>query len=80
MSVLHFTSIGTSIYSVRIVNLIKNDRRRVVALEGIVVKDVACGGVHSCALTAKDTLYAWGGGQAGQLGLGPQHDFFFVCP
>jgi len=54
--------------------------RRVVALEGIVVKDVACGGVHSCALTAKGTLYAWGGGQAGQLGLGPQHGSFFCAP
>ncbi|XP_020272328.1 ultraviolet-B receptor UVR8, partial [Asparagus officinalis] len=50
--------------------------RRVVSLEGIVVKDVACGGVHSCALTTKGALYAWGGGQAGQLGLGPQQGFF----
>ncbi|KAL9424770.1 hypothetical protein AB3S75_031816 [Citrus x aurantiifolia] len=34
--------------------------RRVVALDGIFVKDVACGGVHSCALTSKGALYAWG--------------------
>lgn len=40
------------------------------------MKDIACGGVHSCALTAKGALYAWGGGQAGQLGLGPQTGFF----
>ncbi|XP_020530423.1 ultraviolet-B receptor UVR8 isoform X2 [Amborella trichopoda] len=50
--------------------------RRVVALEGMVVKDVSCGGVHTCAITVKGALYAWGGGQAGQLGLGPQNGFF----
>lgn len=54
--------------------------RRVVALEGIFIKDAACGGVHSCALTAKGTLYAWGGGQAGQLGLGPMDGFFSCAP
>ncbi|KAL5582082.1 hypothetical protein UlMin_014524 [Ulmus minor] len=50
--------------------------RRVVALDGIFIKDVACGGVHTCALTEKGALYAWGGGQAGQLGLGPNTGFF----
>ncbi|XXG46537.1 hypothetical protein AAC387_Pa02g1355 [Persea americana] len=50
--------------------------RRVVALDGIFVKDISCGGVHTCAVTAKGALYAWGGGQAGQLGLGPQTGFF----
>lgn len=50
--------------------------RRVVALDGIFIKDVACGGVHTCAVTDKGALYAWGGGQAGQLGLGPQTGFF----
>lgn len=54
--------------------------RRVVALEGIVVKHVSCGGVHTCALAVKGTLYAWGGGQAGQLGLGPQNGFFSCAP
>lgn len=54
--------------------------RRVAALEGIIVKDVACGGVHSCAVTSKGALYAWGGGQAGQLGLGPQNGFFSCSP
>ncbi|XP_072988298.1 ultraviolet-B receptor UVR8 [Typha latifolia] len=54
--------------------------RRVVALDGIVVKDVACGGVHTCALTPEGALYAWGGGQAGQLGLGPQNGFFSCMP
>lgn len=50
--------------------------RRVVALNGIIIKDISCGGVHTCALTDKGALYAWGGGQAGQLGLGPQNGFF----
>ncbi|GAB4832431.1 hypothetical protein Ancab_006449 [Ancistrocladus abbreviatus] len=46
--------------------------RRVVALDGISIKTVACGGVHMCALAEKGALYSWGGGQVGQLGLGPQ--------
>ncbi|CAM8975826.1 unnamed protein product [Rhodiola kirilowii] len=54
--------------------------RRVVSLDGIFVKEVACGGVHTCAVTEKGALYAWGGGQAGQLGLGPQNCFFSCDP
>ncbi|KAG6398418.1 hypothetical protein SASPL_139878 [Salvia splendens] len=54
--------------------------RRVVALDGIVIKDVACGGVHTCALTDKGALYAWGGGQAGQLGIGPLAGLFSCKP
>lgn len=54
--------------------------RRVVSLEGVLIKKVACGGVHTCALTAKGTLYAWGGGQAGQLGIGPHNGFFSCVP
>jgi len=50
--------------------------RRVVALEGIVTRDVSCGGVHSCAVTEGGALYAWGGGHVGQLGLGPQSSSF----
>ncbi|KAK6913396.1 Regulator of chromosome condensation, RCC1 [Dillenia turbinata] len=50
--------------------------RRVVALDGISIRDVACGGVHTCAVTTKGALYAWGSGQSGQLGLGPQTGFF----
>ncbi|XP_020705907.1 ultraviolet-B receptor UVR8 isoform X1 [Dendrobium catenatum] len=50
--------------------------RRVVALEGVMIKDVSCGGVHTCARTIEGALYAWGGGQAGQLGLGPQTGHF----
>lgn len=51
--------------------------RRVVGLDGVSMKEVACGGVHTCALSLEGALYAWGGGQAGQLGLGPQSGFFF---
>lgn len=54
--------------------------RRVVALDGICIKDVACGGVHTCALTSQGALYAWGGGQVGQLGLGPQTGIFSLDP
>ncbi|KAM2858873.1 hypothetical protein COP2_024360 [Malus domestica] len=54
--------------------------RRVVALDGIVIKDVACGGVHTCAVTQKGALYAWGGGRAGQLGLGPETGLFSCNP
>ncbi|KAI8541759.1 hypothetical protein RHMOL_Rhmol08G0087300 [Rhododendron molle] len=54
--------------------------RRVVALDGIFIKDIACGGVHTCAVTEKGALYAWGGSQAGQLGLGPQTGLFSCVP
>ncbi|KAL0316944.1 UNVERIFIED_CONTAM: Ultraviolet-B receptor UVR8 [Sesamum calycinum] len=54
--------------------------RRVVALDGLAIKDIACGGVHTCALTENGALYAWGGGQVGQLGLGPQTGFFSCTP
>lgn len=54
--------------------------RRVVALDGIFIQEVACGGLHTCALTSKGALYAWGGGQAGQLGLGPQTGSFSFIP
>ncbi|CAH9084369.1 unnamed protein product [Cuscuta europaea] len=50
--------------------------RRVVSLDGVFIKDISCGGVHTCALTTKGALYTWGGGQAGQLGLGPVSGFF----
>ncbi|GLT61982.1 hypothetical protein SLA2020_346520 [Shorea laevis] len=54
--------------------------RRVVAFDETFIKDVACGGVHTCALTSAGALYAWGGSQSGQLGLGPQTDIFSINP
>ncbi|KAJ4788211.1 Regulator of chromosome condensation (RCC1) family protein [Rhynchospora pubera] len=50
--------------------------RRVVSLEGTPIKEVACGGVHTCAITERGALYAWGGGHVGQLGLGPMGGVF----
>eukprot|EP00897_Mesotaenium_endlicherianum_P002478 jgi/Mesen1/2258/ME000153S01485 len=44
--------------------------RRVVALEGFQIVEIACGRVHTCAVTAEGALYMWGGGREGQLGLG----------
>ncbi|KAI3973444.1 hypothetical protein MKW92_024579 [Papaver armeniacum] len=54
--------------------------RRVAALNDIIIRDVACGGVHTCAISVKGALYAWGGGQAAQLGLGPQNSLFSCIP
>ncbi|WCJ25529.1 Regulator of chromosome condensation (RCC1) family protein [Euphorbia peplus] len=54
--------------------------RRVVALDEIFITDVSCGGVHTCAVTEKGALYGWGGGQSGQLGLGPQTGSFSFIP
>eukprot|EP00249_Psilotum_nudum_P015111 c25173_g1_i1 orf=392-1846(-) len=48
--------------------------RRVVGLEAVNIKEIACGGIHTCAVSAFGALYMWGGGQVGQLGLGPQKD------
>lgn len=47
-----------------------------VRLEGIFIKDIACGGVHTCCVTSNGALYAWGGSILGQLGLGPQNGCF----
>lgn len=52
--------------------------RRVMALDGICIESVGCGGVHTCAVTSTGALYAWGGCQVGQLGIGP-HTGFFPC-
>ncbi|KAI4320360.1 hypothetical protein MLD38_033853 [Melastoma candidum] len=54
--------------------------RRVVALDGKFMRDVACGGVHTCAVTQDGALYAWGSSNIGQLGLGPLSGFFSVTP
>lgn len=54
--------------------------RHVVDLDGICIKSIACGGVHTCAVTSTGALYAWGGGQVGQLGIGPQTGFLSSKP
>ena len=35
-----------------------------------VIRQVSCGGAHTCALTDEGLLYTWGRGNEGQLGLG----------
>ena len=40
------------------------------ALAGLRVARLACGDMHSAALTADGDVYAWGRGGDGQLGLG----------
>lgn len=51
------------------------DRPRVVeALRGKDIVDIACGGAHSAALTARGELYSWGKGRYGRLGHGDGED------
>ena len=44
--------------------------RPVAALHGERVQQAACGMAHTLALTLDGTLFAWGQGADGQLGLG----------
>lgn len=44
--------------------------RTVDALVGKRVKQVACGGFHTAAVTESGEVYTWGGGEHGQLGHG----------
>ena len=43
-------------------------------LDGVVVKQVAAGFMHSMALTAAGDLYTWGSGRNGRLGHGDEED------
>jgi len=43
---------------------------RVKFLEGIAIKQIACGSWHSAAISDIGELYTWGCGEAGQLGNG----------
>lgn len=43
--------------------------RRLVSFDGICIKEVAWGDVHTSVVTEKRALYAWGGGQARELGV-----------
>lgn len=40
------------------------------ALRGVAVRKIACGPSHSALLTTDGTLFVWGGGGGGKLGLG----------
>jgi len=51
------------------------DRPRVIeTLRGKDVVDIACGGAHSAAITARGELYTWGKGRYGRLGHGDGED------
>ncbi|CAG7818352.1 unnamed protein product [Allacma fusca] len=51
------------------------DRPRVIEnLRGLDVIDIACGGAHSSAITARGELYSWGKGRYGRLGHGDGED------
>ena len=43
---------------------------RVDALETCTIKQVACGQMHTLAVTDKGFVFAWGDNMTGQLGLG----------
>ena len=47
---------------------------KVAALNGIVIEKVVCGCVHTLALSTTGVLYAWGGNDSGQLGIGNQRN------
>ncbi|PKA54527.1 Ultraviolet-B receptor UVR8 [Apostasia shenzhenica] len=46
----------------------------IIALQGIKVKQIACGDSHCLAVTAKGEVHSWGRNQNGQLGLGTTED------
>lgn len=41
-----------------------------VEIPGVKIAKVACGGVHSVALSSSGVVYTWGGGASGRLGHG----------
>ncbi len=43
--------------------------------DGVVVRELALGGFHTCALLATGAVRCWGRGQYGQLGYGSQNNF-----
>jgi hypothetical protein len=48
-------------------------------LQGKGVRAVACGGFHSVALSDTGSVYCWGGGDKGQLGLGNDKSQTLPC-
>ena len=53
----------------------KEDVPHLIArMQGLCVKQITCGGDHSCALSISGTLFCWGKNNFGQLGLGTHQD------
>ncbi|GKV00633.1 hypothetical protein SLEP1_g13298 [Rubroshorea leprosula] len=48
--------------------------QKIQAFQGIAIKMVAAGAEHSAAVAEDGTLYGWGWGQYGNLGLGDRND------
>ena len=48
-------------------------------MQGKGVRAVACGGFHSVALSDTGSVYSWGGGDKGQLGLGNDKSQTLPC-
>ena len=46
-------------------------------LEGKIIVQIACGAVHSLALSSEGVLFAWGCGGCGQLGHGSREEYSF---
>ncbi|XP_070545224.1 probable E3 ubiquitin-protein ligase HERC4 isoform X2 [Ptychodera flava] len=47
------------------------------SLQGLPIRQIACGGAHSFALTVSGSVYGWGKNSSGQLGLSDQKDRYF---
>jgi RCC1 and BTB domain-containing protein len=48
-------------------------------MQGKGIRAVACGGFHSVALSDTGSVYSWGGGDKGQLGLGNDKSQTLPC-
>ncbi|XP_015606913.1 E3 ubiquitin-protein ligase HERC2 isoform X2 [Cephus cinctus] len=56
-------------------NRVSFDRPKLIeALLGMEIVDIACGGLHSAAITSAGCLYTWGKGRYGRLGHGDSDD------
>jgi hypothetical protein len=55
------------------------DAAAVTCMQGKGIRAVACGGFHSVALSDTGSVYCWGGGDKGQLGLGNDKSQTLPC-
>jgi len=47
----------------------RDEPGRIEFFKGMKLQSVACGGLHTIALTKDNKLYSWGSTEGGQLGL-----------